>query len=221
LKHINAVIFDMDGLLLDTEKISQTTFVAACREYHFEPDLQVYYQCIGTTMPKTKTILTEGYGQGFPYEAVSSLWRQKFHEETAKPVPLKAGALSLLQYLEQKQIKKAVVTSTKHQRAQDELNNAEILHYFVFILGGDQIGQGKPDPEIYLKACQKLNKDPSCCLALEDSDNGVRSAFSAGLQVIQVPDMLEPSAEVKALGHQIMRSLADVEVLIRKSDLRA
>ena len=85
------------------------------------------------------------------------------------------------------------------------------------MIGGDQIVNGKPHPEIYLKACQKLGKTTSDCLALEDSENGVRSALAAGLTVIQIPDLVPPSEEVKSFGHLILESLADVEMLIRDS----
>lgn len=207
----------MDGLLLDTERIARSTFMEACREFHFEPDLEIYHQCIGTTYDRAVAILTNGYGKDFPFDAVSKLWEKKFDEETLdNPVPLKNGALSLLRFLEQRRIIKAVVTSTAQSQAVRRLANAGILDFFGFVLGGDQISKGKPDPEIYLTAAQKLGEDPSMCLVLEDSDNGVKSAILAGCRVMQVPDLNEPSTEVKALGHEIVKSLVEIEELIRK-----
>jgi HAD superfamily hydrolase (TIGR01509 family) len=217
LKAINAIVFDMDGLLLDTESIALSTFVASCREFNFEPDLRVYYQCIGTTFPRVKEILVNGYGKDFPIEAIAALWLKKAYGEMIdKPVPLKMGALNLLRYLEKDGVKKAVVTSTAQDTALKMLANAQILPFFDFVLCGDQITYGKPHPEIYLRACQQLNEQPRNCLAIEDSDNGVRSAVSAGLEVIQVPDLLEPSAEVKTFGHRIVKSLIEVEEIIRE-----
>jgi HAD superfamily hydrolase (TIGR01509 family) len=170
---INAVIFDLDGLLLDTERIALSTFVNSCRESGFDPDVRVYYKCIGTTSSTTKEILTYGYGQSFPCDAIFELWRKKYREETSdKPIPLKTGALSLLRYLEKEGIKKAVVTSTRQEHARKWLANAELLRFFDFVLGSDQILNGKPHPEIYITACQKLDEKPSNCMALEDSDNG-------------------------------------------------
>ena len=213
---MNAVVFDLDGLLLDTERIALSTFVDSCREFGFDPDLRVYYKCIGTTFSRTKEILTDGYGKIFPLDAISELWSEKYHEETSdKPIPLKAGALNLLRYLDKEGVKKAIVTSTRQESARRWLANTEILHFFDFVLGGDQVSNGKPNPEIYLMACHKLNEKPHNCLALEDSDNGVLSALNAGLVVIQVPDLVQPSADVRALEQGIAKSLVEVEEILR------
>jgi HAD superfamily hydrolase (TIGR01509 family) len=192
--NIKAIIFDMDGLLLDTERIALETFIKACQAYDYEPDLEIYHQCIGVTYDQGAEILKKGYGRDFPYDAVSQLWEQRFNETTLeKPVPLKDGAMSLLLHLEAKEVRRAVVTSTFQAHAITKLSNCGIMGLFEFVLGGDQVSKGKPDPEIYLTACRMLKEDPVMCLALEDSDNGVRSAHSAGLKVIQVPDLKKPS----------------------------
>ena len=209
----------MDGLILDTESIALSTFIQACREHAFEPDLGVFYKCIGVDGAATRRIMSEGYGKAFPIESVFELWRKKMDMETKeKPIPLKAGALSLLKYLQKEQTRMALVTSTRTETAQRELTNAGLADFFGLILGGDQVSKGKPNPEIYLTACDKIHEEPVKCLALEDSDNGVRAAFHAGLKVIQVPDLVPPSAEVKALGHTIMGSLTEVENMLRASN---
>ena len=207
----------MDGLLLDSERIALSMFVDSCKEHNFEPNMEVYYRCIGTNASKTREILLEGHGNNFPYEAIAELWAKKYHEEAlTKPVPMKEGVLSLLQYLKQEGVKKAVVTSTRKRNALIKLSNAKILHFFDIVLSGDQVLNGKPNPEVYLTASQKLNEPPTKCLALEDSDNGVLAAYNAGLTVMQVPDLKEPSVEIKALGHIIMKSLVEVECILRR-----
>lgn len=211
------MVFDMDGLLLDTEPISMKTFVAACREYDFEPDLEIYYQCIGTNSERTREILIKGYGPDFPFTEVLKLWRMSYDEATRQSIPVKSGVISLLEYLGKRPLKKAVATSSRRDNAVKKLTRAQILHFFDFILGGDQITRGKPDPEMYLAACRKLGAEPERCLALEDSENGVRSALSAGLLVIQVPDLIQPSEEIKALGHTIAASLTEVEKMLREN----
>ncbi len=216
MNRIGAVIFDLDGLLLDTERIALNTFIGACKEFGFNPDLQVYYRCIGTTSSTTKVILKDGYGESFPADAIFESWHNKSADETShKPIPLKAGVLNLLRYLEKEGIKRAVVTSTHQETARTWLKNAAILNYFDFVLGGDQVSNGKPHPEIYLSACLRLKEDPADCLALEDSDNGVLSASRAGLVVIQIPDLVRPSINVTGLGHKIVKSMDEVEALLR------
>ena len=212
-----AVLFDMDGLLLDTETIALAAFIEACREYGFELDISVYYRCIGVNNTRARDILIAGHGSDFPVDLIDKRFEKKYHNEVLnKPVPLKTGALKLLQYLEQERVKRAVVTSTNHAMALRILTNAQINHYFGLVLGGDQISQGKPDPEMYITACERLGENPGDCLALEDSDNGVISAFKAGLTVIQIPDLVEPSAKVKALGHKVMQSLEEVLALLEQ-----
>ncbi len=215
MNSIRAVAFDLDGLLLDTETVALETFVEACRANHFEPDIEIYSRCIGTTYSDVETILKTGYGKDFPYDAVMALWNRRYAEEALqKPVPLKAGAVNLLQRLEDLQIPKAVVTSSKTASAKQKLRNAGILDFFQVIVCGDQISRGKPDPEIYRTAAHKLGEDPTACVALEDSDNGVRSAVQAGFIVVQIPDIKEPSAQVKNLGHRIALSLAEAQTIL-------
>jgi len=219
LNNFDAVIFDMDGLLLDSEVIALDTFVEACRESGFEPsDMEPYYRCIGTNWPKATETLINGYGKDFPFDAIRDVWGKKYHKETLeKPVPLKEGAQKLLRYLDSKGIRKAVVTSSRKENSVIKLTNAEILHFFEFVLGGDEITNGKPHPEMYQTAAMKLGTAPDKCLAIEDSDNGVRAAFNAGMTVIQVPDLKQPSAEVRALGHIIASSLVEIEGMLKKS----
>jgi len=210
-----AVFFDMDGLLIDSEPIALAVSIEACREYGFELDISVYYRSIGAHDALVKEILTDGHGSDFPYDLISKLFEEKYYNEVLnKPVPLKTGVLNLLKYLEKERVTKAVVTNAPHSQAEMKLTNAKINRYFDFVFGGDQISKGKPNPEIYLTACERLGEKPGDCLALEDSDNGVISAFEAGLTVIQIPDLVEPSTKVKALGHKVMQSLEEVLALL-------
>jgi HAD superfamily hydrolase (TIGR01509 family) len=188
LNGFQSVVFDMDGLLLDSERVALTTFIEACRELGFEPDVEVYYKCIGGNAARTRAILTQGFGDSFPFEAVDRLWHAKYHEEsTTRPIPVKSGALELLNFLGIRDVRKAVVTSTRHDSARRMLANAGLAQFFEFVIGGDEIANSKPDPEIYLRACRRLESEPSVCLALEDSDNGVLSAHAAGMTVIHPP----------------------------------
>ncbi|MBT3362654.1 MAG: HAD family phosphatase [Chloroflexi bacterium] len=218
LNNFQAIVFDMDGLLLDSETIALATFVEACKECGYDlHDMEPYYKCIGTNWPKATQTLISGYGKDFPFDAISEVWGKKYHDETlTKPVPVKEGALQLLDYLEREGMRKVVVTSSRKENSVIKLTNAGLLNYFEFILGGNQIENGKPHPEMYLTAAEMLNVKPDKCLAIEDSDNGVLSAYNAGMTVIQVPDINQPSDKVKALGHTIMSSLTDIERLLKQ-----
>jgi HAD superfamily hydrolase (TIGR01509 family) len=194
-----------------------STFVKACRECGFEPNIEVFHKCIGVDWDKTKEIMLAGYGRDFPLERVTELWDKNMAQETlGKTIQIKAGAFDLLKYLNEEKVKLAVVTSTHTEIAAKRLYNAKLDQFFLFVVGGDKVRKGKPDPEIYLVACRRLGEQPTNCLALEDSDNGVLVAYNAGLAIIQVPDVVQPSSEVKALGHIIVESLASVEGILRK-----
>lgn len=212
LDQIKAVIFDMDGLLLDTEIIALNTFQEACQLNNFEPQIEVYLNCIGTNVAKTKEILKAGYGEHFPYDDIRQAWFEKYENAiTNHPIPLKIGVQSFLQFVQEADKKLAVATSTPYDIAIGKLKSTGLYSFFEAIIGGDQVKQGKPDPEIYLTAAEMIDERPEHCLVLEDSDNGVRAAHSAGMQVIQIPDLKKPDYEVKDLGHLILPSLKVVQ----------
>jgi len=215
LESISTVIFDMDGLLLDTERTALSTFLAACREFGLDPDVDVYVKCIGTTADQTRKILLEGYGPEFPYDRIREKWAIRYEDAlAARPVPRKPGALALLEWLEEMDIKVGLATSTRRASATRKLGQSGLLAHFNAIVCGDDVSKGKPDPEPYLTAAHKLDSPTHCCLALEDSDNGVLSASEAGMAVIQIPDLKPPSFGIVGLGHPIVASLNDVRKLL-------
>ena len=125
-------------------------------------------------------------------------------------LPLKKGAVELLSWLKEQNALLALASSTKRSLVIQELTDAGLLDYFSVITGGDQISHSKPDPEIYLKACEKLGIDPKEAYAVEDSYNGIRSAFSAGMKPLMVPDLLPPTGEMEEKAHRIFDDLLEV-----------
>lgn len=211
-----AVIFDMDGLLLDTEKIALKAFFEACRQFDFEPSLDIYLRCVGTNPVRTKVILTQGYGASFPFDKISPVWGENYRKAiTELPIPVKTGAKEFLNFVKNSGKRTAIATSTAHQTARDKLERAGLISYFELIVGGDQVAKGKPDPETYLKVSKLLGVLSRHCLVLEDSDNGVLAAHGAGMSVIQIPDLKEPSMEVKSLGHPVLSSFKEVEEFLK------
>ncbi len=215
----DALVFDMDGLLLDTERIDRDAFEAACRDSGWpSPDMKVYANCIGVIDQNVEAILRDGYGPGFPYEAVRTNWRQRYLDHVAnRPVDVKPGAVELLSYCEETGISCGLATSTHARLTARKLALAGLDRYFSVRVTSDTVRRGKPDPEPYLAAAERLGTRPDHCWAIEDSANGVRSASAAGCQVFQVPDLVEPSPELRRLGHTVLDSLHDVMAKLREA----
>jgi len=208
----------MDGLLLDSERLARDAFVRACGDHGWTADLDVYHQCIGSTYDATEKILKDSFGADFPYEAVDASWSNHYHARlAAAPVPLKAGALELLQYLVEVDVPRALATSTRRATAERKLADSGLLDFFEHTVCGGETERGKPHPEPYREAARRLGVEPVECMALEDSANGVRSAHAAGCVVIQVPDLVAPASELRKLDHVIVDSLTEVLRLLKKN----
>ena len=211
MKEVQGVLFDMDGLLLDSERLYLEASRQAFGEHAFDFQAEAYLECICTPDAEAVKIMRAAYGETLPVEQVmaraAELYRERVH---AEPVPLKEGCTELLAFLEASNIKRAVVTSTRTAMAEHKLRLAGIHNAFSFVIGGDQVTRGKPAPDIYLRGVEKLGIPAKTCLALEDSENGVRAAVAAGLRVIQVPDLKAPSDEFLTLGHKVLPSLGAV-----------
>lgn len=206
----------MDGLLLDSERLARDAFVAACTAFGFVPDLEVYHRCIGSTYEKTEAILRGHFGPEFPYPEIAGRWDELYHARLDEgPVPVKPGAVELLVHLEQSRIPAALVTSTRRSTAERKLEGVGLLGHFDHRVCGGETPRGKPAPDPYLEAARLLGVDATRCLALEDSANGVRSAHAAGCLVVQIPDLVAPTDDVRALEHLILDSLGEVLDMLR------
>ncbi len=213
-----ALIFDMDGLLLDSERIAMDGFLFACRELGVEPDIPTYYRCIGTTGRDSRQIMIDGHGPDFPADAVREVWGQYYDERVHhQPTPKKSGVLTLLNLAVELDVPVALATSTGEPTANRKLELAGLLHFFDTRVTGDQVTNGKPHPEPYLTAADRLGVAPGEAWAMEDSPNGVRSALGAGMTVFQVPDLVQPDDALRALGHEIVRSLDEIAERLRRS----
>lgn len=201
----------MDGLLLDSERLARDAFVRACTELGWPADLVAYHRCIGSTYRQTEDILRQAYGLGFPYEAIDERWSSHYHARLAEgPVPVKPGAVELLECLAARSVPVVLVTSTRRPTAEEKLTATGLLTYFERLICGGETTRGKPHPDPYLTAAGALSLAPSRCWAVEDSANGVWSAHGAGCTVFQVPDLVAPTTEIRELGHRIVTTLHDV-----------
>lgn len=154
---------------------------------------------------------------GADYPAVHQAWRERYNAIVLhQAIPVKDGVIELLDWLKANQIPAAVATSTKKEVAGIKLKLAKLDHYFDHFTTGCEVEHGKPAPDIYLLAAQRLGITPEHCLAFEDSNNGVKAAVSAKMITYQIPDLTEPDADILALGHQVAPSLQQVLAELQK-----
>lgn len=211
------IIFDMDGLMFDTEKISFISWRDAAARYGYQIDDNIFRKTIGANLISTKDIYIKHFGISFPIEEIISE-RVRISEELIKlkGLPIKKGLYELLDYLSQSNIKKAVATSTSRNRALNLLKLAGIDNNFDYVLCGDEIEKSKPDPEIFLKVSDKLGCSPNKCLVLEDSEAGIEAAHKAGMFPIMIPDIKEPNELTKTLIFKKMDNLLDVKCFLEE-----
>jgi HAD superfamily hydrolase (TIGR01509 family) len=203
-----AVIFDMDGLLLDSERPYRDAWLVVSSRKGYPLSESVYLQAVGRDDRDTREIFRAHFGDDFPYDEICDDVRVLMDRHTAQGGhALKDGVLDLLEYLAQGSVPCTVATSTMRQKALARLGQAKILRYMREVSGGDEVTRGKPAPDLYLLAAKKMGITPGQCLAFEDSAPGARAADKAGMRVIVIPDLLEPPADVRGFSLDIFSSL--------------
>lgn len=211
MNSIKAVIFDMDGVILDSESISDITWHKALEEAGLKDDKDAVNKCRGTNLADTYAILKELYGKDFPVEKFMNRSSELFTQiEFTSGIPLLPYAKEILEYLKPK-YRIVLASSTKGATVKRQLTNAGVIQYFETITTGDMVTHSKPDPEIYLLACKSLGLKPEECAAIEDSPNGIKSASAAGLKTIMVPDKIQPTEELMPLIWKVCYGLKEVE----------
>jgi HAD superfamily hydrolase (TIGR01509 family) len=209
-----AVVFDMDGLLFDTEALYQEASVVAATEGGHDVTSGILNRTIGLPWPQTRSLLIDHFGDTFPADEFISAWVRHFDLMASTRLSLKPGATELLDALDDLRLPRAIATSSSHQTVQHHLTAHNLAGRFHEIVGHGDYASGKPAPDPFLKAAERLGVEPRLCLALEDSHNGVRSASSAGMITIMVPDLLEPTDEIRGLCTFVARDLHEVRSLI-------
>ena len=208
---IKAIIFDMDGVILDSETISGKCWTIAQDEMEVSTDKDFINMCRGSNHNDTLKILKEVFGEDFDSEAFLNRTTELFYMyEDAHGIPLMPYAKEILNYLKPK-YRLALASSTNGRAVERQLTNAGVIDFFETRTTGEMVEHSKPDPEIYLMACRSLGLEPEECLAVEDSPNGIRSAAAAGLKVIMVPDKVEPFPDIEMLCWKVCLTLKNLE----------
>jgi HAD superfamily hydrolase (TIGR01509 family) len=209
-----AVIFDMDGLMFDTENLTIPLWETAGKPFGYNITHDIVLRMVGISGEKARLVLLEEFGGDFPYDTIRDEFRLLVKKEIEKKgVPKKPGLMYLLDRLCAAKIPLGVATSSRRDTALDLLGKAGILDRFTAITGGEEVTNGKPAPDIFLLAAQKLGQPPVACAGFEDSPAGLRGLYAAGIRSVFIKDVIEPEREVLATVWHKCNDLSEAAVL--------
>jgi beta-phosphoglucomutase-like phosphatase (HAD superfamily) len=211
---VRAVVFDMDGLLVDTEVLYCEALAAQAAAMGHELTMEVMRRMIGHSWAGSAVVLREHFGPALDTDALREGSIVRFYELAEGGIALKAGVREVLDVLDAGAIPRAIATSSRRHEVEHHIGHHGLLERFHAIVASGDYPRPKPNPDPYLLAAERLGVSPQDCLALEDSHNGVRAAHAAGMMTIMVPDMLDPTEEMQTLCVRIARDLHEVRELL-------
>jgi HAD superfamily hydrolase (TIGR01509 family) len=211
---VKAVVFDMDGLLVDTEVIYCEALTAQAAAMGHELPQAVLKRMIGSSWAGSAEILSDHFGAAFDTDALRAGSIARFYELAEGGVALKAGVREILDVLASAGIPRAIATSSRRHEVEHHMGAHGLLAGFQAVVASGDYARAKPAPDPFLTAAERLGVAPEDCLALEDSHNGVRAASAAGMMTIMVPDLLDPTEEMHSLCVRIARDLHEVRELL-------
>lgn len=222
------VVFDMDGVIFDSENTFLSCWLESGAHYGVEPELvrSTYVKCIGTNSAQTAEIYRNAFLERLGEAGMQRMWEESvaLHRTrySGNNMPIKAGVREILAFLKSRGIPAGIASSTQKSKVEDRIRTAGLSEYFVGAIGGDAVKISKPNPEIYLLACRTFGFDPKNTFAIEDSFNGIRAASAAGMRPIMVPDIVAPDAEMQSLSETICADLLEAMAYLQKqADLPA
>lgn len=206
---VNGAVFDMDGLMIDSERIVFENWVEIMERRGYEFGKDIFCRTIGMRRAETERTLKELYGDDFPFLDIAEECHYLFIEKTKDGMPVKKGLPEILDFFEERGVPLAVATSTRRKSAERALSLAGVIDRFDAIICGEDVTRGKPDPEIFLTASALIGAPPAECAVFEDSINGVRAAHSAGMITVMIPDMQQPPEDIISQVDILCNSLLD------------
>lgn len=213
-----AVIFDMDGVIFDSERAVYNGWLELAAKYNLADIEKIYMRCVGVNSERTRQIFIDYYGEDFPYDEYKAELSKDYHTKYDNGrLPMKPGIKELLISLKENQYKIAIASSTRTWLVEKQIEDAGLRQYFDVIVGGDMVERSKPEPDIFLKAAELLGVLPQKAYVIEDSYNGIRAAFAGAMIPIMVPDLMEPDDEMKEKARYIFKDLYEVKELLAGS----
>jgi HAD superfamily hydrolase (TIGR01509 family) len=213
-----SVIFDMDGVILDTERMFLSCWQQVAERHNIKDIERVIYNCIGTNEHRTEQIVVDFLGGSFDYSALRQEVSALFHlRAETDGIPLKPGVFELLDYLRQNNIKIGLASSTHIDKVTLQLRDAGVYDYFSVLVGGNMVSRSKPEPDIFLYCARLLGVEPENAFVIEDSFNGIRAAKRAGMHPIMVPDLVEPNDEMVSVSCSIQPDLLSVRNFFKET----
>jgi HAD superfamily hydrolase (TIGR01509 family) len=210
-----AIICDMDGLLVDSETPFKNAWFSVSKLNGFEVNDALYLQLIGLNERDIKQTLLRHFNDEFPYDKIQSEI-QIYMAQTHPKFDLKDGVLNLLESLTKNHVPRSVATSTSKEKALKRLEHSGILSYFDYVTAGDEVSNGKPSPDLFILAAERMRVKPDQCLVLEDSPSGALGAKRAGMNVILIPDLKQPPIEISNEVLGVFPSITNASPTIEK-----
>ena len=213
---IKAIIFDMDGLMIDSERVTFECYQERLKDMNLTMDEEFYKTLLGKPIKGIYQRFYDVYGNDFPIQNViqdvHQLMAERFETEG---VPVKKGLVELLHYLKDNNYKTIVATSSNRDRVDKILAQAKITEFFDDSICGDEVTKRKPNPEVFLKSCQKLGVNVDEAIVLEDSEAGIQASYDANIKVICIPDMKYPEKQYEEKTFKILKDLTEVTVYLK------
>lgn len=216
-KKFQAVIFDMDGLMLNTERLGKSAWISAAKTHGYHLPDEIFMEMVGKNKAASDQVLIDYFGPEFPADIVRAHRRRIGHNPSE--IKTQPGLISLLEHLAKHNIPRAVATSTDYDIAIGHLKHTEIFGYFNEIVTGNMVARSKPEPDIFLEAARRLDIAANDCIVLEDSESGIQAAAAAQAIPIMVPDLKQPSMEIRKLTYAVCNSLNEAHALIERDFL--